>query len=205
MGLDQYARATNGTEDVEISYWRKHSRLQGYMTELYYQKKEEYENKPMGDKFIDALDGEDNPFPEDFNCAKVYLDEDDLDDLNNTIMQKQLPETQGFFYGGDSYDDYESEHGYKKTDIEFINKAKQYIKDGYTTLEKQNELLRENLRLSEEINKSMEKRVSLLDKELISQDKVCKEAIKQAKPSLFQEIGKAVIYILIVGGIVLLL
>jgi hypothetical protein len=80
-----------------------------------------------------------------------------------------------------------------------------YIKQDNVDLEKQNKLLKENLALSNEIIKKGEQRVSNLEKELTLQDKACKEALKQSKPSIFQEIGKAVIFILIGGGIVLLL
>ena len=39
MGLDQYANRVNEAGDrVEVAYWRKHNRLQGWMEDLYISK-----------------------------------------------------------------------------------------------------------------------------------------------------------------------
>jgi hypothetical protein len=119
MGLDQNAYMVKSdydsdtkTETItkkEIHYWRKHNRLQGWMEELY---------RSKGGQ-------------EEFNCVDVHVSEDDLDNLEQTILDKELPETGGFFFGGDSYEDYEGEHGYKQHDLEFIEKAKEATKDGW--------------------------------------------------------------------------
>ena len=120
MGLDQYAFARKGepietTEDytyqdfegnthteqrtsvsyeqeIEISYWRKHPNLQGWMEELWRSKGNEG----------------------GFNCVDVELTLEDLDALEQTLDGKALPETQGFFFG-DNSDDY-----YSWQDREFI-------------------------------------------------------------------------------------
>ena len=81
----------------------------------------------------------------------------------------------------------------------------QYVKDDNAILEKQNKLLKENMLLNEGINKSADKRIANLEKELELQDAACKKAIKEAKPSFFQEIGKAVIYVVIGIGLGFLL
>jgi hypothetical protein len=62
-----------------------------------------------------------------FNCADVELTLEDIDQLEATILNKNLPETQGFFFGSDSYSDYEGEYGYKNEDISFISKAKEIL------------------------------------------------------------------------------
>ena len=109
MGLDQNAFSVdkNG-ERVEIAYWRKHNRLQGWM-------EERYANK--GGK-------------EEFNCVDLELTEEDINDLETAIEDRELPETGGFFFGNDSYSDYEGEYGYKQVDIDFIEKARQILESG---------------------------------------------------------------------------
>ena len=131
MGLDQYAFARKGdrietTEDytyqdfdgnthteqrtsvsyeqeIEISYWRKHPNLQGWMEELWRSKGNEGE----------------------FNCVDVELTLEDLDALEQTLDGKALPETQGFFFG-DNSDDY-----YSWQDREFIREARERLANGY--------------------------------------------------------------------------
>jgi hypothetical protein len=80
-----------------------------------------------------------------------------------------------------------------------------YVKQDNIALEKQNKLLKENMALSEGSLKLSEQRISNLEKELNLQDKACKEALKVAKPSIFQEIGKAALFILMGFGVALLL
>ena len=94
MGLDQYAfkvkttTTTNNkgekvekTEKTEIAYWRKHANLNGWMTDLYYEK-----------------GGED-----DFNCQELELDEDDLYRLES--VYRDLPTATGFFWGESNAED----------------------------------------------------------------------------------------------------
>ena len=120
MGLDQYAYKRKVEwednyqariqKDEQIMYWRKHNRLQGYMENLY-RKNEDY-SAPM------------------FNGQDLYLQLDDILQLEKAIADKELPETGGFFFGGDSYNDYK-EWGYEESDLEFLKLAKQAINDGY--------------------------------------------------------------------------
>jgi hypothetical protein len=105
MGLDQYAYTGTGEERKDVFYWRKHNRLQGWMEELYRRK----------------------GGTEEFNCVDVELSLEDIDQLEATILNKNLPETQGFFFGSDSYSDYEGEYGYKDDDLSFIDKAKKLL------------------------------------------------------------------------------
>ena len=107
MGLDQYAfiRRDNVEEREDVFYWRKHNRLQGWMEKLY---------RSKGGR-------------KEFNMIDVELSLEDIDQLEAAILNKDLPETGGFFFGNDSYSDYEGEHGYKDDDLAFIEKAKQIL------------------------------------------------------------------------------
>jgi hypothetical protein len=110
MGLDQYAHAIdNNGEKEELAYWRKHPNLQGWMENLWHEK-----GRP------NVLEDS----PGEFNCVPVELDYDDLDSLEKAINSKDLPETQGFFFGSDS-DDY-----YRENDLEFIQKAREALDAG---------------------------------------------------------------------------
>ena len=118
MGLDQYATARRGeaqTDDEghtyyedskELAYWRKHPNLQGWMEELYREKGGEQE----------------------FNCEDLELTLDDLDALEKSLDDEALPETAGFFFGGDADDHY------LESDREFIREARSAIKQGYTVV-----------------------------------------------------------------------
>ena len=118
MGLDQYATARKGEastdedgytyykDSMELSYWRKHPNLQGWMEELYHEK---------------GGDGE-------FNCVDLELTLDDLEALEQSLDESALPETVGFFFGTDSGD------YYAEQDREFIREARAAIKQGYTVV-----------------------------------------------------------------------
>ena len=131
MGLDMYAYAVvqggqNDGEEESLAEWRKHNRLHGWMEEL-------WEDK--GRPFNGELD--DNPMG-DFNCVPVELTLEDLEQLEEDITEKVLPETQGFFFGGDSFewedDDWnkfpEGDYYYKQTDLQFVKDARKAINEG---------------------------------------------------------------------------
>ena len=110
MGLDQNAyKVSPEGERVDLAYWRKHNRLQGWMEERYTEKGGEGE----------------------FNCVDLELTEEDIDDLEVAIDDKGLPATGGFFFGDDSYKWYDGEHGDKETDRKFIKDAKEALDDGW--------------------------------------------------------------------------
>jgi len=125
MGLDQnaYTEDKNG-EAEHLADWRKHNRLQGWMEELW-----EGKGRPS----IDEKD-EGNPMG-DFNCVPLELDSDDLDRLEADLDDFNLPETNGFFFGGDSYL-HEGENGsssnyyHKETDYQFVRDARKALKRG---------------------------------------------------------------------------
>jgi hypothetical protein len=81
MGLDQYAFARKGEEQIQIAYWRKHSNLEGWMSNLYA-----------------ARGGEG-----DFNCVELKLFEADLDKLAKEYLS--LEEARGFFWGASHPED----------------------------------------------------------------------------------------------------
>ena len=131
MGLDQYATARKGEprtvkseytytdqdgvekegfeeylewdDTIELASWRKHPNLQGWMEELWYEKGGEGE----------------------FNCVELELTLEDLDALEATLDEEALPETAGFFFGGNADDHY------AEADREFIVQASAAIKQGY--------------------------------------------------------------------------
>jgi len=134
MGLDQYATARKGEprtvkseytytdqdgvekegfeeylewdDTIELASWRKHPNLQGWMEELWYEKGGEGE----------------------FNCVELELTLEDLDALESTLDEEALPETAGFFFGGNADDHY------AEADREFIVQARAAIKQGYTVV-----------------------------------------------------------------------
>ena len=109
MGLDAYAFVkdnANQKKGTEIAYWRKHNRLQGWMEALWVKKGN----------------------TDEFNCKDLVLTDNDIDALEMAIAKRDLPMTEGFFFGRDSYDpsggdnypDYEA-------DKEFIAKAREAL------------------------------------------------------------------------------
>jgi hypothetical protein len=121
MGLDMYAfrvKAADVVDDFnvlseeqgrsgeleELAYWRKHHDLHGWMEKL-------YRNK--------------GGIKESFNCVPVRLTNEDLDALQFDILNDNLPQTQGFFFGTNP-PDLES----LKKDLLFIQSARDAIKEG---------------------------------------------------------------------------
>ena len=135
MGLDQWAYSKRPVkqaefpfmkksfedEQIEITCWRKHNRLQGWMERLWESKERPgFDPETMGGSLGD------------FNCVDVQIDIEDLNRLERDIKDKNLPETGGFFFGDDSYAEYENpEWGYKKEDLEFIKVARERLANGH--------------------------------------------------------------------------
>lgn len=120
MGLDQYAYCVdNNGEKEELAYWRKHPNLQGFMENLW-----ESKGRP-------AFNPEENAGGlglSDFNCVPLELTREDLDALEDAVMNSELPETAGFFFGDDS------DNEYMKQDLDFIQKAREAIDSGLTVM-----------------------------------------------------------------------
>ena len=102
-GVEEYLE---WDDSIELATWRKHPNLQGWMQELYYEKGGEGE----------------------FNCVDVELTLEDLDALEATLDEEELPETVGFFFGSNADDHY------AEADREFIREARAAIKQGYTVI-----------------------------------------------------------------------
>lgn len=114
MGLDQFAYTIdNENNKTEISYWRKHPNLQGWMENLW-----ESKGRPG------RREDEDDNGMSEFNCIPVELNYDDLNSLEDAVRGYGLPETTGFFFGDDS-DKY-----YRRQDLEFIAKAREALDNG---------------------------------------------------------------------------
>ena len=104
-GEDGYADYDKPVEAVEeIAYWRKHPDLHGWMEQLY--------RKKGGTETS-------------FNGDTVLLTEEDIDSLKIAVLTRTLPSTSGFFFGA-------SKQEINFADLEFIEKAKEAIKEGYT-------------------------------------------------------------------------
>ena len=102
-GVEEYLE---WDDTIELASWRKHPNLQGWMEELWYEKGGEGE----------------------FNCVELELTLEDLDALEATLDEEALPETAGFFFGGNADDHY------AEADREFIREARSAIKQGYTVI-----------------------------------------------------------------------
>ena len=109
MGLDQCAHKVKSGTQTHIHTWRKHNRLQGWMEKLW--------------EFKGGTG--------DFNCEDVDLTESDLDDLEKAIRDMKLPETFGFFFGDDSYEEDNYDMG---DDLEFIKEARKALKEGWNVV-----------------------------------------------------------------------
>ena len=135
MGLDMYAyarppRKRNGDEDVSICDWRKHNRLQGWMENLW-ENKGRPNWKPSEDE---------NDFSGDFNSVELQLTRADLYALEDDILNLDLPESDGFFWGSDSYtwdnegkgtEEIQDDYYYKEQDLDFIQEAHKMLDKGY--------------------------------------------------------------------------
>ena len=115
MGLDQYAYvASKAGEDwnnhQEISYWRKHPNLQGWMERLWEEK---------GRPGLFGV-GQDKEYDVSFNGIEVELTWDDIDRLEKDIKSGKVASlgTRGSFFGHPS-DDHYREH-----DLQFCVDAK---------------------------------------------------------------------------------
>jgi hypothetical protein len=58
----------------------------------------------------------------EFNCVEMELKPADIDALEVAVNDKTMPETSGFFFGSDSYQEYDK--WYKNDDLEFIRLAR---------------------------------------------------------------------------------
>ena len=116
MGLDMYAyrrgACQSKKEMTQIAEWRKHNRLHGFMEDLWI-------TKNMKKGKIRLAD--------DFNCVNLRLKRKDIKSLRKMIVSRDLPETGGFFFGNDSYDQYSY---YIEEDLKFLDEAERALNNG---------------------------------------------------------------------------
>lgn len=101
------------TEPREIAYWRKHPNLHGWMQRLWVRKN----NERLGPRDKSGW-WTDPDRAGEFNGVELELTWDDLEQLEQDIRDKNLPNTSGFFFGNDA-DDHYREH-----DLKFVREAK---------------------------------------------------------------------------------
>ena len=97
----------NVTEPREITYWRKHPNLHGWMQRLWVRKTNEA-----------GVVDDDPDRAGEFNGVELELTWEDLDQLEQDIRDKNLPDTSGFFFGNDADDHY------REQDLKFVREAK---------------------------------------------------------------------------------
>lgn len=126
MGLDQYAYVTegdiNGGPIEEFAYWRKHNRLQGWMDALWHSKGNVTSEKQKAE------------WGTAFNGQRLQLTLEDIGALEVAVKGHNLPQTGGFFFGSDSYDEkfrtQGGEYDDYERDIQFIEDARKWLKEG---------------------------------------------------------------------------
>lgn len=120
MGLDMYANSVKkgtelegdfgfsleGTDNVEIGYWRKFNNLHGWMEKLYQSKGGE----------------------EEFNCVNLKLTREDLERLK--LEASDLKPTTGFFFGSQNSMEPEDIEDV----VNFCNEAIREIEEGNTVV-----------------------------------------------------------------------
>lgn len=119
MGLDQYAYlkpAEDGEESREPDFvfvWRKHSKLQTFMEQLY----EARTGAPATD----------------LNCGELELQSSDIETLERAVKGGHLPECFGGFFYGHQFQDEQAE-AYRGYDLEFCSWARAQIEQGSTVI-----------------------------------------------------------------------
>ena len=103
MGLDQNAWIKTPDGDQQDFYWRKHARLQEWMTNLY------YEETPDGNQ-------------QEFNCVDLPLKKIHITRLQEDILHRRLPHNDGGFFNGWQFQE-EQQEEYRTQDLEFCEKA----------------------------------------------------------------------------------
>ena len=117
MGLDQYAWARERGESNEGHEpqftWRKHSKLQEFMEQLFVEKTS-----------LSSVE---------LNCGELELELADIEKLEKCIEQKAMPISPGGFFYGHQFQD-EAEDEYRDQDIMFCEWARREIEQGNTVI-----------------------------------------------------------------------
>ena len=115
MGLDQYAyakTAETGDEGESPAFvWRKQSKLQTFMEDLYTAKT--------------------GLAASELNCGELTLAPEDIDRLEAAVSAGHLPRCAGGFFYGHQFQDEQAE-AYREQDLAFCGWAKAQIAEGAT-------------------------------------------------------------------------
>ena len=119
MGLDQYAQLRNKEGRIDVQedfYWRKHARLQQFMSAMYAKQNPKESN--------------DNDMGLGFNGGPVVINEEVVKHLEEAINNGYYDyfATDGFFWGQQFQE--ESVKGYKEQDTEFLQWCKDELSNG---------------------------------------------------------------------------
>ena len=118
MGLYQQVRyrkcQQNENESLSLAEWDKHNRLQGFMTDIFWERGADNKERDLGREFNGSVE--------------IELFEDDLDLLEEAIKNRSMPQATGLFFGEDSFNPYD----YEQVDRKFIADAREKIKEGYS-------------------------------------------------------------------------
>lgn len=102
MGLDMYLYTKDKEgKEVEVTYWRKHPNLHGYIEQLY---------RERGGS-------------EEFNCIEFELEKEDLENILKNSKENTLPKTTGFFFGESCEEDNEQTIEVMKKAIKLVNEG----------------------------------------------------------------------------------
>lgn len=126
MGLDQYGgwlkkptkqEEVHGKlineevfEENEEFEWRKHAKLQAFMSEIFYDRET--------DGSVSFNYGE-----------KLYLNQEDILNLQQLLLNDDLPVSEGGFFFGHEYQDQSAEE-YKLYDLKFCHDALKWLSEG---------------------------------------------------------------------------
>lgn len=128
MGLDQYAFSSHeplyegddgeGRKMLKPAVttkfvWRKHSKLQEFMENLYFQYG--YRDKAVRND------------RDEFNCNPMSLDEQAIETLESAVKNKKLPKCIGGFFYGEQFQD-EAATDYLEQDLKFCSWAREELK-----------------------------------------------------------------------------
>jgi len=109
MGLDQYAYTREKIKEQDPDfYWRKHSKLQAFMENIWYNE--------LGNEH-------------DINCQELVLTKEMLEKLLHDLDNNNLPKSDGGLFYGHQFQD-ESAKEYHEQDIKFCKDSLKAIDDG---------------------------------------------------------------------------
>ena len=116
MGLDQFVLVKADRQPAPhrvIGQWRKHPNLHGWMEDLWLDK-----GKP------DGADGR------EFNCVELPLLEEDILFCMEAIQNKQLPHTEGFFFGDEDEWSEDERESQRQEDLAIMKECLAEVQSG---------------------------------------------------------------------------